>query len=66
LFEEQVRRRSTEIVDKVIDRGGCDFVTDIAAELPLRVIVEMLGVPQEDRAKVFEEVPLLKAASERY
>jgi cholest-4-en-3-one 26-monooxygenase len=54
LFEEQVRRRSTEIVDKVIDQGGCDFVTDIAAELPLQAIAEILGVPQEDRGKLFD------------
>jgi cholest-4-en-3-one 26-monooxygenase len=54
LFEEQVRRRSREIVDRVIERGECDFVTDIAAELPLQAIAEILGVPQEDRGKLFE------------
>jgi len=54
LFEEQVRRRSREIVDNVIDQGGCDFVTDIAAELPLQAIAEILGVPQEDRGKLFD------------
>ena len=54
LFEEQVRRRSTEIVDNVIGQGGCDFVTDVAAELPLQAIAEILGVPQEDRGKLFD------------
>jgi cholest-4-en-3-one 26-monooxygenase len=54
LFEEQVRRRSREIVDNVIARGECDFVTDIAAELPLQAIAEILGVPQEDRGKLFD------------
>jgi len=54
LFEEQVRRRSREIVDRVIERGQCDFVTDIAAELPLQAIAEILGVPQEDRGKLFD------------
>jgi cholest-4-en-3-one 26-monooxygenase len=54
LFEEQVRRRSREIVDRVMERGECDFVTDIAAELPLQAIAEILGVPQEDRGKLFE------------
>jgi cholest-4-en-3-one 26-monooxygenase len=42
------------IVDAVALKGECDFVTEIAAELPLRVIAEFLGVPQEDRFKVFE------------
>ena len=46
---------ATSIVDKV-DRGAgeCDFVDDIAAELPLQVIAEIMGVPQEDRHKLFE------------
>jgi cholest-4-en-3-one 26-monooxygenase len=54
LFEDQVRRRSAEIVDKLIDQGGCDFVTDVAAELPLQAIAEILGVPQDDRGKLFD------------
>ena len=40
-----------EIVDDVAERGECDFVVDIAAELPLQVIAEMMGVPDEDRHK---------------
>jgi cholest-4-en-3-one 26-monooxygenase len=38
----------------VAKRGSFDFVTEIAAELPLLVIAELLGVPAEDRHKVFE------------
>jgi cholest-4-en-3-one 26-monooxygenase len=53
-MEPRVRGVTTEIVDRVAARGSCDFVTDIAAELPLQVIVELMGVPLEDRHKVFE------------
>lgn len=42
------------ILDKVATKGECDFVVDVAAELPLRVICELLGVPQADRHQVFE------------
>ena len=42
------------ILDRIAGRGSCDFVVDVAAELPLQVIAEFLGVPQEDRHKVFE------------
>ena len=35
-------------------KGECDFVTEVAAELPLQVIAELMGVPLEDRSKVFE------------
>jgi cholest-4-en-3-one 26-monooxygenase len=54
LFEQQIRRRTAEIVDSVIERGEADFVTDIAAELPLQAIAEILGVPQDDRNKLFD------------
>jgi cholest-4-en-3-one 26-monooxygenase len=53
-LEPHIREMANKIIDTVAARGRCDFVTDIAAELPLQVIVEMLGVPLEDRAKVFE------------
>jgi cytochrome P450 len=53
-LEPRVRDRANDIIDRVASRGECDFVTDIAAELPLQVIAELLGVPHEDRGKVFE------------
>jgi cholest-4-en-3-one 26-monooxygenase len=49
-----IRDMATSIIDKVAARGECDFVTAISAELPLQVIVEMIGVPLEDRHKVFD------------
>ena len=53
-LEERTRAISNEIIDAVSERGECDFVTDVAAELPLQVIAEIMGVPQEDRHKVFD------------
>ncbi|MGZ6974754.1 MAG: cytochrome P450 [Acidimicrobiia bacterium] len=53
-LEEYIDRTATEIVDNVIERGECDFVTDVAAELPLQVIAEMMGVPQQDRKLIFD------------
>ncbi len=44
----------TGIIDAVCERGTADFVVEISAELPLLVIAELLGVPQEDRRKVFD------------
>ena len=38
----------------MIERGECDFVEDVAAQLPLEVICEMMGVPDEDRRSVYE------------
>jgi cholest-4-en-3-one 26-monooxygenase len=53
-LEEHIVDTTRAIVDRVIERGECDFVTDLAAELPLQVIAEMMGVPQEDRHLLFE------------
>jgi cholest-4-en-3-one 26-monooxygenase len=38
----------------VADRGECEFVEEVAAELPLIAILELLGVPLEDRKKFFD------------
>ncbi len=53
-LEEHIRALTTRIMDGVIEKGEADFVVDIAAEVPLQVIAEMLGVPYEDRQKLFE------------
>ncbi len=53
-MEEYIRRAARTIVDEVIEDGRCDFVTRIAAELPLVVIADIMGVPQEDRHLVFD------------
>ena len=53
-LEDRIREQTNRILDEVIERGTSDFVVDVAAELPLQVIAEMLGVPQEDRHKLFE------------
>ena len=53
--EVQVRETVRAILDNVAAKGECDFVTDVAAELPLQVICEFLGVAHEDRQIVFEQ-----------
>jgi cholest-4-en-3-one 26-monooxygenase len=53
-LEAHVREVTTEIIDQVAPLGACDFVDRVSAELPLQVIVEMVGVPKADRRKVLE------------
>ncbi len=50
-----VARRASEIIDRVIERGECDFVADIAAPLPLEIICDMMGIPDSESAMVFEQ-----------
>jgi len=53
-LEERIHRSTDAIIDDVIESGEADFVTQLSAELPLQVIAELLGVPQEDRHRMFE------------
>ena len=53
-LEESIHRATDAIIDEVIEKGEADFVTQISAELPLQVIAELLGVPSDDRHRMFE------------
>lgn len=53
-IEPVIRKHAREIVAEVADRGGCEFVTDLAMELPLTLICELAGIPLEDRQKIFD------------
>ncbi|MCU1601616.1 MAG: steroid C27-monooxygenase [Frankiales bacterium] len=53
-LETRLQEFADEIVDRAIAKGEGDFVEDIAAELPLLAICELVGVPAEDRRRVFE------------
>jgi cholest-4-en-3-one 26-monooxygenase len=52
-LEPHIREISANIIDTIAPKGQCDFVTDMAAELPLQVIAEMMGVPLADRQALF-------------
>ena len=52
--EDDVQRAAQEIVDDLLKTGGGDFVTDVAARLPLKVICDMMGIPEADYETVFK------------
>jgi len=52
-LEVRLHTVTDELLDNVCEVGAADFVVDIAAELPLIVIAELMGVPFEDRHKMF-------------
>jgi cholest-4-en-3-one 26-monooxygenase len=52
-LRETLSARAERIVQVALAEGTGDFVTDVACELPLQAIAELLGVPQEDRRKIF-------------
>lgn len=52
-MEPWLRQHAKAIIDRVAARGECEFVEEVAAELPLMAILEILGVPQKDRKQFF-------------
>ena len=52
-LEAALRERAERIVLAASERGTGDFVEDIACELPLQAIAELVGFPQEDRKQIF-------------
>ncbi|MFI5688249.1 cytochrome P450 [Streptomyces sp. NPDC051636] len=54
-LEDRLRARARSIVASARAHSGpFDFVTQVACELPLQAIAELIGVPQDDRAKIFD------------
>jgi cytochrome P450 len=53
-YEARFREHAKNIVDAVANRGECEFVEEVAAELPLLAILELCGIPAEDRKDFFE------------
>ena len=52
-LRQVLTERAERIVATALESGTGDFVADVASELPLQAISELLGVPQEDRGKIF-------------
>jgi cytochrome P450 len=52
-LEGDVQRAAARIVDDLIEKGGGDFVTEVAARLPLRIICDMMGIPESQHDLVF-------------
>jgi len=53
-LEQHIRDMTVKLVDEAVAKGDVDFVVEVAAELPLMVIAELIGVPMEDRHKLFD------------
>jgi methyl-branched lipid omega-hydroxylase len=51
---DKVRQRARAVVERVAPLGECDFVSEVAAPVPLQIICDMLGIPPDDEHRVFE------------
>jgi methyl-branched lipid omega-hydroxylase len=61
-IEASVRDRARSLVTAMVTNhpdGQCDFVAELAAPLPLAIICDMMGIPDEDRDKLFAWTTIL-------
>jgi methyl-branched lipid omega-hydroxylase len=63
-FEDDVRRTAGQIVDDLIARGPCDFVTEVAARLPLKIICDMMGIPSSHYQMVLENTNIILSGAD--
>jgi cytochrome P450 len=53
-LDARVRTWAVAIVDRALERGECNFVHDVAYQLPMHMIADIVGVPESDRDWLFE------------
>ena len=63
-IDQHVHVAAREIVRNVADKGECDVVEEIAAQLPLQIICEMMGIPREQWHRVFELTNIVLGAGD--
>lgn len=64
LREERIKALARQIVDAVIDKGECDFVEQVAGEMPSFVIAELMGLPLEDGRELYKLTEAIHTAPE--
>lgn len=64
LREERIKALARQIVDAVIEKGECDFVHDVAGEMPSFVIAELMGLPLDDGRELYKLTEIIHTAPE--
>ena len=54
MLEAHFRDVAVSLIEEALEAGEIDFVDKVSAELPLIAIAELVGIPVEDRRKVFD------------
>jgi cytochrome P450 len=63
-LEEGIRARAARMIDHLLAEGGGDWIEDVADALPMTVIGDIIGIPEEDRPRIFDCLDrILKANS---
>ncbi|MDN3358299.1 cytochrome P450 [Actinomadura sp. DC4] len=63
-FEAQVQSVAELVVGEVLAKGSGDFVPDVAARLPLKIICDMMGIPESSYTTVFDNSNIILAGAD--
>ncbi len=63
-FEDQVQAVAEQIVAEIVAGGSGDFVPDVAARLPLKIICDMMGIPERSYQTVFDNSNVILAGAD--
>jgi len=63
-IEEDIERVARRLIDRVATLGECDFVTELAAPLPLEIICDMMGLPPSEHATVLRCSNIIASSSD--
>ena len=58
-LDGSVQASAADIVDAVCEKGSCDFVTEVAAALPLKIVCDLMGIPRSEYDGVFEATNII-------
>lgn len=63
-LEDGIRSRAAALVDRLLSAGGGDWIRDVAGVLPMSVIGDIIGIPEQDRGDIFATLDrILRAGS---
>ena len=61
-LDEQIAARTTQVLDAAAEAGTCNFVQDVAYQLPMHMIADIMGIPEADRPDVFRWTDTIMSA----
>ena len=63
-LEAHTRKWAVSIIEQALEQGTCDFVQDVAYQLPMHMIADIVGIPVDDREWLFGLTKKLLAGSD--
>ncbi len=63
-MEADVERSAARVIDGVIEKGECDFVTELCAPFPIGIICDMVGIPASQHGFVFDRTNIILGAGD--